>query len=63
MLVDDEEANFARTVDRICDEIKQQPLIVVVYRSLERQMYSKYVNNQQREGPVVHDAINKITLV
>ena len=29
----------------------------MVYGSLERQMYCKYVNNQQREGPAVHEAI------
>ena len=63
MLVDDKEATFAHIVDKICDETKQRPWIVVVYRSLEQQMYSKYVNNQQREVPAVHDAINKISVV
>ena len=63
MLVHDEDATFARIVGRICDEIKQQPLIVVVYQSLERKMYCKYVNNQQREGPAVHNAIKKISVV
>ena len=59
MLVDDEDATFARNFGRICDEIKQQPWIVVVYQSLERQIYSKYVNNKQHESPAVHDAIKK----
>ena len=63
MLVDDEDATFARIVGKICDEIKQQPWIVVVYWSLERQIYCKYVNHQQREGPAVHDVINKIAVV
>ena len=60
VLVDDKDATFARIVGRICDEIKQQPWIVVVYWLLERQIYCKYVNNQQLESPAVHDAINKI---
>ena len=63
MLVDDEEATFACIVDIICDKIKQQTWIVVVYRSLERQMYEKCVNNQQCEGPEVHEAINKISVL
>ena len=46
-----------------CDKRKQQPWIVAVYWSLERQMYCKYVNNQQREGPAVLDSINKIAVV
>ena len=62
-MVYDKEATFAPIVDRIYDKIKQQPWIVVVYWSLERQVYSKYVNNQQHEGPAVHDAINKIAVV
>ena len=33
-----------------CDKRKQQPWIVAVYRSLERQMYCKYWNNIQCEG-------------
>ena len=49
--VDDEDKMFSRVVSRVCDVIKQQPLIVAVYRSLERQMYFKYVNNRQSEGP------------
>ena len=57
MLVDDEDATFDPIVGRICDEIKQQLWIFVVYRSLERQIYCKYVKNQQREGPAVHDTI------
>ena len=61
--MDKEEATFARIVDRICDEIKEQPWIVVVYWSLERQIYSKYVKNQQREGLAVHDVINEIAVV
>ena len=63
MSVDDEDATFARIVGGVFYVIKQQPLIVVVYRLLERQMYCKYVNNQQPEGPAVLDTINKITLV
>ena len=63
MLVDDKDVTFARIVGRICDEIKQQPLIVVVYWSLERQMYCKYVNNRQRDGTAVLDVINKIAVV
>ena len=63
MLVDDEDVTFAHIVGRICDEIKQQPWIVVVCWLLEKQMYCKYVNNQQREVPAVHDAINKIAVV
>ena len=59
MLVDDEDATFARIVGRICDEIKQQPWIVVVYQTLERQIYCKYLNNQQREGPEIHRVIKK----
>ena len=59
MLVDDKELTFNRIFDRICDEIKQQPRIVLVYWSLECQMYSTYVNNQQCEGPELHDAIKK----
>ena len=62
MLVDDEDATFTRIVGRICEKIKQQPLIVVVYWSLERQMYCKYVNNQQLDGPAVHNAIGKIAV-
>ena len=57
MLLDDKYATLAHIVGRICDEIKQQPWIVVVYHLLERQMYSKYVKNQQREGTAVHNAI------
>ena len=57
MSVDEENATFACIVGGICDVIKQQPWIVVVYWSLERQMYCKYVNNRQHEGPEVHDAI------
>ena len=53
MLVDDEDAMFARIVGKICDKIKRQTLIVAVYRSLERQKYCKYLNNIQCEGPVV----------
>ena len=63
MLVDDKEATFACIVNRICDKIKQQLWIFAVHRLLERQMYVKYVNNQQREGPAVHNAINKISVV
>ena len=59
MLVYDKEALFASIVGRICDEINQQQWIVVVYRLLERQIYFKYVNNQQHKGPVVHDVIKK----
>ena len=46
VLIDDEEEMFACIVDRICDKLKQKQLIVVVYRSLQRKMYEKYVNNQ-----------------
>ena len=35
----------------------------MVYQLLERQMYCKYVNNQQREGPALLNAINKIAVV
>ena len=59
VLVDDEESTFAYIVDRIYDKLKQKPWIVAAYRSLERKMYAKYVNNQQREGPAVNDAIKK----
>ena len=61
-MVDVKYSAFARIVGRICDEIKQQPWIVVVYWSLERQIYCRYVNNQQREGPAVHETINKISV-
>ena len=57
MLVDDEDSTFARNVGRIGDKIKQQPWIVVVYWSLERQMYCKYENNRQCEGTTVLEAI------
>ena len=63
MLVDDKDAMFARIVGVICDVIKQQLWIVVVYWSLERQMYCKYVNNRQSERTAVYDAINKIEVV
>ena len=57
MLVDEEEAIFSCIVDRICDKLKQKPLIVAVYRSLQRKMYARTVNNQQREGQAVNDNI------
>ena len=38
---------------KICDNIKQQPCKVAVYWSLERQVYCKYLNNIQCDGPVV----------
>ena len=38
---------------KICDKRKRKPWIVAVYRSLERQMYCKYLNNIQCEGPAV----------
>ena len=60
MLVDDEEKKFAPIVGTICDKIKQQSVIVAVYRSLERQMYCKYLNNRQLEGPAVRCSIIKI---
>ena len=63
MLVDDEDATFARIVGIIGDKIIQQPWIVVVYRSLERQMYCKYANNRQREVTAVLDTINRISVV
>ena len=63
MSVDEENATFACIVGGICDVIKQQPLIVVVYRSLERQMYCKCVNNRQYYGTVVLNAIKKIAVV
>ena len=63
MLVDDEDTTFACIIGGVCDVIKQQPWIVVDYRFVERHMYWKYVNNQQCEGPAVHDAINKISVV
>ena len=48
MLVGDEDATFARIVGGVCGKIKQQPLIDAVNRSLEQQMYCKYLNNTQR---------------
>ena len=63
MLLDDKDTMFACIVGKIGDEIKQRPWIVVVYWSLEQQMYCKYVNNQQREGPAVLDEIIKIAIV
>ena len=51
MLVDHEDAMFASTVRNICDKIKQQPCIVVVYRFLEQQVYCKCLNNIQCDGP------------
>ena len=63
MLVDDEDTTFAQIFGRICDRIIQQPWIVVVYLSLERQMYCKYANNRQLEGTAVLDAINIISVV
>ena len=63
MLIDDKEATFACIFDIIWDKLKQKPWIVAVYRSLERKIYAKYVNNQQREGPAVNDEINKIAVV
>ena len=38
---------------KVCDNVKQQPCIVAVYRSLEQQVYCKYLNNIQCEGPAV----------
>ena len=38
---------------KICDNIKQQPCIVAVYRSLEQQVNCKYLNNIQCGGPAV----------
>ena len=63
VLVYEKGETFACIVGRICDEIKQQPWIVVVYWLLERQICCKYVNNQQHEGPAVHNGINKISVV
>ena len=63
VLIDEEEAMFAWIFDIICDKLKQKPWIVVVYRLLQRKMYAKYVNNQQREGPAVDYKINKIAVV
>ena len=60
MLVDDEDAMFACIVGGVCDTIKQQPWIVAVYWLLERQMYCKYLNNRQREGPAVRVRLIKI---
>ena len=42
VLVDDEDAMFARIVGKICNKRKQQPRKVAVYRSLERKMYCNY---------------------
>ena len=53
MLVDDEDAMFECTVGKICDKIKQQPCIVAVYRSLKQQVYCKYLNSIQCDGPAV----------
>ena len=60
MSVNDKDVTFAHIVEGICDVIKKQPWIVAVYRSLERQMYYKYVNNRQREGPEVQCRLIKI---
>ena len=60
MSVDDDDATSARIVGGLCDIIKQQPWIVAVYCPLERQMYCKYVNNRQREGPAVQCRLIKI---
>ena len=60
MLVDHEDAMFARIVWKICDNIKQQPCIVAIYRSLEQQVYCKYLNNIQYEGPEVLCRLIKI---
>ena len=56
-LVNNEDATFARIFGRICDEIKQQPWIVVVYHSLEWKFYCKYVNSRQHEGTALLDPI------
>ena len=53
MLVDHEDAIFARIVGKICDKIKQQPCKVSVYWSLEQQVYYKYLNNIKCDGPEV----------
>ena len=53
VLVDDEDATFARIVGKTCKKRKRQPWIVSVYRSLERQIYCNYWNNIQCEGPSV----------
>ena len=60
MLVDHEDAMFARIVGKIRDKRKQQPCIVAVYRSLERQVYCKYLNNIQCDGPAVRCRLIKI---
>ena len=53
VLVDDEYETCARIVENICDKIKRQVWIAAVYLPLERQMYWKYLNNIQCEGPSV----------
>ena len=53
MLVDEKDTTFARIFGRICDKRKGQPQIVAVYWLLERQIYCKYLNNIQCEGPAV----------
>ena len=53
MLVDHKDSMFARTVGKICDKIKQQPCIVEVYWSLEQQVYCKYLNNIECDGPEI----------
>ena len=60
MLVDHEDAMFARIVGNIFDKIKQQPCIVGVYRLLEQQVYCKYLNNIQCDGPEVRCRLIKI---
>ena len=53
MLVDHEDASVARIVWKICNKRKQQPWIVPVYRSSERQMYCNYWKHIQCEGTAV----------
>ena len=36
---------------------------MVYILAIARKIYAKYVNNQQRKGLDVYDAINKITVV
>ena len=41
----------------------EDPSVRCRFWSLQRKMYAKYVNNQQREGLAVYDTINKIAVV
>ena len=53
MLVNDEDATFARIVGKYVISKYKKLCIVAVYRSLEQKKYCKYLNNIQCEVPVV----------